>query len=495
MIVMKFGGSSVESGEALRRLVALVKSQLDKRPVVVVSAMGKTTDRLLEIAGQAERGHSYLAWKQLKELQEYHFHELEKVVEGGCAEWLEASLKRHFRNLHTMVLDVCDDGRELTPGLKDEILSFGERVSSEIVTAVLHSGGVPSIHLDARQFVVTNGRHQNATPLCWETYAKLRRVLPQLGADRVIVMGGFIGSTEAGVTTTMGRGGADLTASLVGAGISAEEIQLWKDVDGILTCDPSILPGGYRLNSLSYDEAAAMAQSGAKILHGGAVAPAVRQRIPLVIRDTRRPDSEGTKIVPAAVACSNPVKSISCKANLTVLEIRAHDAGEAETLAQNLQDWCERLGTAAEFIAQAREIVYLAVKSSARFEHLGPKLGFPVEAHVHPDSAVVTLVGQNIANAPGLMERAVSALKNSPAVAVSNPRRPLTVSLIVGQAELKKSVELLHREFFRQVDTSFFSESRPLPSTTVRAAKEGTAKQGARTRGQASPRFVLARQH
>ena len=495
MIVMKFGGSSVESGEALRRLVPIVKSQLNKKPVVVVSAMGKTTNRLLEMADQAERGHSYLAWKQLKELQEYHFHELEKVVDGGCAEWLEASLKRHFRDLHTTVLDLCDDGRELTPALKDEILSFGERISSEIVTAALHSSGVPSMHLDARQFVVTDGKHQNATPLCWETYAKLRRVVPQLGADRVIVMGGFIGSTEAGVTTTMGRGGSDLTASLVGAGISAEEIQLWKDVDGILTCDPSILPGGYRLNSVSYDEATAMAQSGAKVLHPGAVAPAVRQRIPLLIRDTHRPNSEGTKIVPAAVACSNPVKSISCKTNLTVLEIRTRDVSEAEELTQHLQDSCERLGTAAEFVAHTGDIVYLAVKSSARFEQLGPKIGFPVEAHIRPDSAIVTLVGQNIANAPGLIERALSSLKSPSVIAVADPRSPLIVSLIVGQAELKKSVELLHREFFRQVDTSFFSESRPLPATADPAAKEVLAGQAASSRGQASPRFVLARQH
>ena len=181
-----------------------------------------------------------------------------------------------------------DEGREVTPALLDEIASFGQRMSSQIVAAALEIGGVPSVHLDARQLILTDSRHTHATPLYWESYANWREI-PYLGDGRVAVMGGFIGATKDGVTTTLGRGGSDLTASIVGAGISADEIQIWTDVDGMLTCDPRVFQGGYRLRSLSYQEAAALAGSGAKVLHPDTVTPAIRQRIPLVIRNSRRP--------------------------------------------------------------------------------------------------------------------------------------------------------------------------------------------------------------
>src|SRR5271166_6115256 len=264
MIVMKFGGSSVESGEALERLVRIVKEQLARKPVVVVSAMGKTTNRLLELAEEAARGHVYFVSKNLAELQEYHFEEAGKAASGEALAALEASLQKQFRDLHTILAEISDEGRELTLALRDEIASFGERMSSEVVTAALSSAGVPSVHVDARQVILTDDQHTQAAPLYWETYGKLRRVIPGLAETRVVVMGGFIASSETGATTTLGRGGSDLTASIVGAGISAEEIQIWTDVDGMLTCDPRVLAGGLRVRSISYEEATAMAGAGAK---------------------------------------------------------------------------------------------------------------------------------------------------------------------------------------------------------------------------------------
>jgi aspartate kinase len=259
MIVMKFGGSSLESGEAIHRVTKIVKSQLERKPVVVVSAMGKTTNQLLDLAAEAERGHSYFAWKRLKELQEYHIEETGKVIGGAALESLENSLHKQFTDLCRLIFEMSDEGREFTPALKDEIASLGERVSSEILTAALASAGVNAFHLDSRKMILTDDEYTNATPLYWETYAKIRRVIPVLAFNRTVVMEGFIGATAAGATTTLGRGGSDLTASVVGAGISAEEVQIWTGVDGMLSCDPRAFDGGYRLKCLSYDEAAAMA--------------------------------------------------------------------------------------------------------------------------------------------------------------------------------------------------------------------------------------------
>jgi len=240
--------------------------------------------------------------------------------------------------------------------------------TSEIVAAALRSGGVPSVHLDARQMILTDSRHTNATPLYWESYANLRRVIPYLSDGRLVVMGGFIGSTKDGVTTTLGRGGSDLTASIVGAGISADEIQIWTDVDGMLTCDPRVLQAGYRLRSLSYQEAAALAGAGAKVLHPDTVAPAVRQRIPLVIKNSRRPAVEGTRIIPVVPPCSNPVKAIACKPDLTVLEIRPKDERDPAELAAALGEMCELHGIPVEFLCQNEGTIFLALKSSTRYQ-------------------------------------------------------------------------------------------------------------------------------
>ena len=458
MIVMKFGGSSVESGDAIARLATIVNSHLTKFPVVVVSAMGKTTDRLLEFAENARRGDRYLGSKCLDELQEFHFEVADQVANGDALHRIETSLQRSFRDLRVVLFEAADEGREVTPALLDEIASFGERMSSEIVAAALESRGIPSVHLDARQVILTDDRHTAARPLYWESYARLRRVIPYLSEDgRVVVMGGFIGATEDGVTTTLGRGGSDLTASIVGAGISADEIQIWTDVDGMLTCDPRVLGGAYRVRSLSYQEAAALAESGAKVLHPDTVTPAVRQRIPLVIRNSRRPEVEGTCITPAALNCSNIVKAIACKPDLTILEIRSNDQRDPEELAAALGEMIRRYGMQPEFLCQNNGTIFLALKNSMHYRNLPIELDGCVEVRLHPRSAILTLVGAGIDGASEIATRTLAALKQLPVTILPSGHSKLALSVMVPSAEMQKSVELLHREFFRQMDPAVFA--------------------------------------
>jgi aspartate kinase len=458
MIVMKFGGTSVESSDAIARLVRTVDSQLARRPVVVVSALGKTTNRLLEFAEHAKRGELYLGSKCLTELQDYHFDVAGQVADGEALHQLEASLQRSFRDLRVILSEVVDEGREVTPALLDEIASFGERMSSEVVAAALETGGVPSVHVDARQLILTDDRHTHASPLYWESYAKLRRAISYLSEGRVVVLGGFIGSTKDGLTTTLGRGGSDLTASIVGAGISADEIQIWTDVDGMLTCDPRVFRGGHRLRSLSYQEAAALASAGAKVLHPDTVTPAVRQRIPVVIRNSRRPAVEGTRIIPAVPPCSNPVKAIACKPDLTVLEIRPKDERDPAEFAAALGEMCERYGMPAEFLCHNEGTIFLAFKSSTRYQHLPIEVAGCVEVRLHTQSAILTLVGEGIDGTPGIAARSLAALKQVPATILSGSGSKLAVSLMVPTTELPRSVEVLHREFFQQIDPVVFAE-------------------------------------
>ena len=209
--------------------------------------------------------------------------------------------------------------RSLSPALSDAVLSFGERLSSLIVTAAFRREGIDATHLDARRVLVTNGRHSQATPLHAETDALLRS---RISEERVTVMGGFIGATEDGVTTTLGRGGSDYTAAIVGAAIGAEEIQIWTDVDGMLTCDPRLVPDGHCLQSISYGEAEELAKSGAEVLHPATVAPAIWQGIPIVIRNSRNPGAPGTRIA-AETPCDGVVMSIACKTGISLLHLHA----------------------------------------------------------------------------------------------------------------------------------------------------------------------------
>jgi aspartate kinase len=458
MIVMKFGGSSVESGSAIRRVAAIVEDHIARNPVVVVSAMGKTTSRLLELAEEAARAHEHFVSQHLEELQDYHFDAAADAVSGEPPQRLEASLKRHFRDLRTLLSEIAEEGRDLTPALRDEIASYGERMSSEVMAGSLESAGIPSVHLDARRVILTDDRHTQATPLYWETYAKLRRA-PELHSGRVAVMGGFIAASASGATTTLGRGGSDLSASIVGAGISAEEIQIWTDVDGMLTTDPRIGGGFYRLRSISYEEAAEMARSGAKVLHPDSVMPAIRQRIPIVIRNSRNPANEGTRIG-AGAAGSGMVKSIACRQDTMVLEIPPKNKGELELDTQAVEQLCGGNGMSPEWIGRQGGAAFLALRGSVTPDQAWMLFDGCVQVRIHPRSAVLTLVGDQVASASGVCERVKDALKQIPAMILSAPQSPHAIVVVVPQSELSQSAALLHREFFSRPDPSLFAPCR-----------------------------------
>jgi aspartate kinase len=322
MIVMKFGGTSVESATAIQRVAGIVRTREAKRPVVVVSAMGKTTNKLLAIANAAIEGERADYIKQLHDLRDFHSREARMVVPLDRRAELDRTLDDHFQELTELVKGLAVLG-ELTPRSIDAISSYGERLSSYIVTLAFRHFGMDAVHLDARKVIVTDRRHTQAAPNFPETYARLMATVPPLAKNSVVVMGGFIGSTIEGVTTTLGRGGSDFTAAIVGAGINAEAIEIWTDVDGMLTADPTILPGGHRVKTISFAEAAELAYFGAKVLHPATVVPAIEKNIPVLILNSRRPEVDGTRITAESVPCGNVVKSIACKRKIALVNIHS----------------------------------------------------------------------------------------------------------------------------------------------------------------------------
>ena len=459
MIVMKFGGSSVESASAIEQVALIVKAHLEQRPTVVVSAMGKTTDAIVQAVDHAARGNSYLAWRQISELRNLHFQETKRLLRIQAQRFLDQNIAPKFRELHQLLIELSEGDRELSPELNDEILSYGERISSEIVAAGFHRLGIPTAHLDARKLILTDNQFTHATPLYWETYAKLRRTIPYLAEGTVAVMGGFIGATEDGATTTLGRGGSDLTTSIVGSGLCAEEIQIWTDVDGMLTCDPRVLDGGHRLRSISYREAEEMARLGAKVLHPATLAPAMRQRIPITIRNTRRPGIEGTQVV-AKSNGTGTVKSIACKTGMTVVHLDVRHVGGLPSITEGLGSLFARNGIAVELVQARQAGVSFAVENSNRLPELLRSVDQSVQVRVEEDRAVIGLVGEGVGSTPSLMGRALSALQGVDVRMNAQGSSLLMLCFVVPESSLRKSVENLHREFFSAVDPEIFVSAR-----------------------------------
>jgi aspartate kinase len=454
MIVMKFGGSSVESASAIMRVASSVGSHLRRQPVVVVSAMGKTTDRLLEMADEAAKRHDDAAEALLCKLETFHFGETEKLVQDQPLEALKASLRKKFSELR-VALDVlaCSAGG-LTPALKDNVSSYGEQLSSLIVAAAFTHRGIESQHLDARSLIVTDGEHTRAAPLFPETNRRLRNAI--VGAGKVVVTGGFIAATEQGITTTLGRGGSDLTASIVGAAIDASEIQIWTDVDGMLTCDPRLFADAYLLKTISYLEAAEMARWGAKVLHPDTVQPAIEKQIPIVIRNSRRPEVQGTTIVCNAPSCPNPVKSIAVKTNLTLLEIRSCSAESAPQSVHQLSSPAAARKISAELVWKTGETLYVGIKPGDRYLDLRLDLEGCVEAHLLNDRAVISLVGDE--PSPRVIHRTAMLLKRIDAKIMLPDCSPHTITIVVPQRDLTRSLALLHGEFFQESTSELFPE-------------------------------------
>ena len=455
MIVMKFGGTSVESATAIGRVASIVKARAGQKPVVVVSAMGKTTNKLLAIAASAISGKREEYIRLLHDLRDYHSREARQVVPLADRAALDRTLDEHFQELTELVKGLAVLG-ELTPRSIDAISSYGERLSSYIVTLAFRHFGMDTAHVDSRRVIITDRRHTQALPLFAETYVRLEKTIPPLAESQVVVMGGFIGSTEDGVTTTLGRGGSDYTASIVGAGIGAKEIQIWTDVDGMLTADPTILPGGHRVKTISFAEAAELAYFGAKVLHPATVVPAIEKNIPVLILNSRRPDVAGTRIVSEPVRCGNVVKSIACKRKITLVNIHSTRMLMAHGFLRQIFEIFDRNETAVDMVATSEVSVSLTIDNTSGLPDICKELRQFSDVSIEDGQAIVCLVGENIRYTPGVAARVFGALNGTNIRMISQGASLLNLSLVVAEGDLAGAVRNLHREFFSKLDENVF---------------------------------------
>ncbi len=454
MIVMKFGGTSVESQEAIARVTEIVRRYERSRPIVVVSAMGKTTNKLLEAAVEAAAGRREQALAIVDQLRVHHLaHGL--PLAGAASAELDRYIRTHFEWLDELVKGLALVG-ELSPRSMDAIASVGERLSSLVVTFALRTAGVPAQHVDSRRVLLTDDRFTQAQPLLEETYRLLKEKVGPMAETSVVVMGGFMGATRDGHTTTLGRGGSDYSASIVGAGLEAEEIQIWTDVDGMLTADPRVIPGGHRVKSISFAEAAEMAYFGAKILHPATVLPAVEKNIPVLILNSRRPEVEGTRISSDSVACRNAVKSISCKRGITILNIRSTRMLMAHGFLRRIFELFDRYATSVDMLSTSEVSVSLTVDNQDNLPLICEELRHFADVSVEQRQAIVCLIGENIRHTPGIAGRAFQVLHTTNIRMISQGASRLNLGFVIADSDLEFAVSALHDEFFSELDPAVF---------------------------------------
>ncbi|HTV08737.1 MAG TPA: lysine-sensitive aspartokinase 3 [Candidatus Aquilonibacter sp.] len=468
IVVMKFGGTSVEDAAAMLRTASIVEGRVRKglKPVVVVSAMAKVTDQLLACAAAAlaGRGDRDAAIEITARLRERHMQVAKDLVNGDRLDTLRLDINRAFDGLDELVRGVAVVG-ELTARTSDLIVSFGERLSSVMVTAAFEERGLNSAHVDAREVILTDDHYGKAAPDQAAIEQALReKVLPLVAEGHVPVMGGFVGSCN-GVTTTLGRGGSDYTAALVGGGLHAGAIEIWTDVDGIMTTDPRICPDALRVRTISFEEAAELAYFGAKVLHPATILPAVQKNIPVLVLNSRNATNEGTRITATPPPCASPFKSIAAKKKLTIIDIVASRMLLAHGFLKMVFDIFDKHKCAIDMVSTSEVSISVTVDSRESLPAICEELGRIADVKYESDKALICLVGEDIRGQSGIAAQVFAAIAHVNIRMISQGASEINMSFMINEEDVEEAVRSLHKKFFAAPDPNIFDvEARPVTS-------------------------------
>ena len=460
--VMKFGGTSVGDAACIARVVEIIRAaSIESQLAVVVSAMAGVTNRLIQAASQAEVGDADTVSEILTQLRRQHEGTLNALI--SCPE--------EQKRIAVKMGDLFDEGerlckgtillRELTLRARDTISSLGERLSVLLVAAALKQSGVASEAIESTELVVTDSSYGSADPWLDLTRERCEARLRPLFRDRIIpVVTGFIGSTTEGVLTTLGRGGSDYSATILGAAIGADEVVIWTDVDGLLTADPRLVPDARTIAEVSYREAAELAYFGAKVLHPKTLRPVLQRGIPLWIRNTFAPEKSGTKITPAGTANSSGVTALTAVSDAALITVGGPGiAGVSDVLGRTFAITRE-LRADVLLISQSssqNDICLVVPSNSAKrtVEELrrefAQDLAYQQVEHITIDStvAIITVVGKNIRGICGIVGRTFCALGREKVntIAISHGASECNISFVVAKKDMQAALAATHREF------------------------------------------------
>jgi len=470
MIVMKFGGTSVQDATAIRRVASIVASRLPEQPLVVVSAMGGVTDKLVQVAEAAARSELGTALGLLDGIRARHVAAASEMLSPIAAAAFAEELEARLAEATALAAQIAAQG-SVTPAQHSHMLTFGELLSSVLVAAAFEALRVPSAHADARNLIVTDAKHPAAAPLTPPTRTKLLEVIPALLEQKLVpVLGGFIASSESGEITTLGRGGSDYSAAIIGAALMADRIEIWTDVSGILTTDPRICPAAQRISEISFHEATELACFGAKVLHPATLLPAVEHNIPVAVLNSHKPSEAGTIIRATAGPGPSAFRAIAVKRNISVFNVNAPRHVGSLRFLDDLFSLLRWHHLQSEIVAISGASASVAIEGSRELVKLTSELEALGEVDFQPDMAIICLVGEDIRGRIGIASEVFGVL----AAAGVNIRMiaqgssEISVSFVVDGQDAVKAVQELHRHLFEQPSSS--------PSHAASSASQKTAQ-------------------
>jgi aspartate kinase len=444
MIVLKFGGTSVQGPDMINRALDISASRIDRAPVLVSSAMAKVTDGLVKIAATAAEGDAEGAAKLCAELIGRHRGVAEAFLGGKNLKEASRKIGEMEKALLSLVKGLALL-RECSARSRDAVLAFGELLVTTLIAARARERGYAADFVDSRLFMRTDDNFCAASP-DMKMVARLAKRKLKPAPGKIVICQGFIGATAQGVTTTLGRGGSDLSATLIGAVLGAQAVEIWTDVSGILTTDPRLIPNAAPIPRMSYAGAAELAYFGAKVMHPASIQPAVEKGIPVWVKNTNAPEDPGTELVP--VSQNKGPRAIAFKKNITLINVVSSRMLNAYGFLSRMFAVFEKHRTPVDLIATSEVSVSMPVEGQPPLKDLVRELQEFASVEVSKNQAILCLVGKELWEEKKFFIRVFSALDGIPLKMISLGASKINLSLALPAEHCDKAVKLLHREFF-----------------------------------------------
>ena len=453
MIVMKFGGTSLQDGTALANACEIIKSRIDRKPVVVLSAAAGITNALIRCAELAAAGKRAEAEAILRDsIIERHYTIIANLIKGlREQDLLIRQFKVYDEELRSLIYGISMTG-DLSPRVLDFVMSYGERMSTAIATEALRERNLRAELLDSRRCIVTNNSFGKAEPLFPATQQACESIIrPRIDKGIVPIMQGFIGANAQNVTTTLGRGGSDYSAAIIGTVMNADDIEIWTDVDGMMTADPNIVPDALRIKEISFREASELAYFGAKVLHPSTLLPAIEKDVPVHILNSHRPQIAGTLIKGRIEPSNIAVKSVSYKRGITVLNISSTRMLGSHGFMKKIFDIFDEHQTSVDLVTTSEVSISLSIERAPDLDVLVKELQRYGDLTVLQEKAVICIVGERLKSEHGIAARVFSCLKDIPIDMISHGASEINITCVIDEKHVPEAIQDLHREFFASI--------------------------------------------
>lgn len=450
MLIMKFGGTSVQDADAIDRAARIVRSRQKQKPVVVVSALAKVTDQLVVIGHKASSGDSKSAAELVLALKERHFRVAGDLLGARHCQDIAPRLQKLIAQLDGFARGLAAV-HELSDRSSDALLSFGELLSSEIVTAAFALRGLDVVWMDSRECLITDASHTAARPLMDETRKRSQAKLgPIISAGKIPVMGGFIAATAEGIPTTLGRGGSDFSAAILGAALDAKIIEIWTDVEGMMTTDPRLCPDARTIQRISFNEAAELAYFGAKVLHPATLLPAVQRNIPVYVLNSRNPSGKGTRITAHAPPGREMFRAITAKTNVSIVNVVASRGIMVHGFLRSVFEALDRYGASVDLVAISEVSMSFTMETRRLPAELLAELKELADVTCEAKQAIVCLVGEDIHGRPGIAASVFSTVAEAGVNVrmISQGASEINISFVIKEGDVPHAVQQLHTRFF-----------------------------------------------